>query len=315
MPQAGESSMRIAIYGTGGVGGYFGARLAAAGEDVVFVARGEHLAAIRAAGLKLESVMGDVLIHPAQASDSPADIGPVDVILLCVKTWQVTDAANALRPMLGPDTFVVPLQNGVETPELLSNLLGTPRVVGGLCGILSFVAGPGHIRHVGGATFIKFGELDNHPSERVERLRAAFVNAGVKVEVPADIHTALWEKFTFIVPVGGVGAMAGVPIGATRSDPETRALLERCIGEVVDVGRARGVSLGPDLVSRTMAAIDGILPDGTSSLQRDMSAGRRSELDSWVGAVVRLGREAGVPTPAHELIYTALLARELRSEH
>jgi len=304
--------MRIAIYGTGGVGGYFGARLAAAGEDVVFIARGDHLAAIRAGGLKLESVMGDVLIHRAQASDSPADIGPVDVILLCVKTWQVTDAANALRPMLGSDTFVVPLQNGVETPELLSNLLGAPRVIGGLCGILSFVAGPGHIRHVGGATFIKFGELDNHPSDRVERLRAAFVNAGVKVEVPADIHTALWEKFTFIVPVGGVGAMADVPIGATRSAPETRSLLERCIAEVVDVGRARGISLRPDLASRTMAAIDGILPDGTSSLQRDMSAGRRSELDSWVGAVVRLGKETGVPTPAHELIYTALLPRELR---
>jgi 2-dehydropantoate 2-reductase len=305
-------TMRIAIYGTGGVGGYFGARLAAAGEDVVFIARGDHLAAIRAGGLKLESVMGDVLIHRAQASDSPADIGPVDVILLCVKTWQVTDAANALRPMLGSDTFVVPLQNGVETPELLSNLLGAPRVIGGLCGILSFVAGPGHIRHVGGATFIKFGELDNHPSDRVERLRAAFVNAGVKVEVPADIHTALWEKFTFIVPVGGVGAMADVPIGATRSAPETRSLLERCIAEVVDVGRARGISLRPDLASRTMAAIDGILPDGTSSLQRDMSAGRRSELDSWVGAVVRLGKETGVPTPAHELIYTALLPRELR---
>jgi 2-dehydropantoate 2-reductase len=302
--------MRIAIYGTGGVGGYFGARLAAAGEDVVFIARGEHLAAIRAGGLKLESVMGDALILSAQASDSPAEIGPVDVILLCVKTWQVTDAANALKPMLGPDTFVVPLQNGVETPALLSNLLGARRVIGGLCGILSFVAGPGHIRHVGGSTFIKFGELDNQRSERVERLRAAFDKAGVKVDVPADIHVALWEKFSFIVPVGAVGAMTGATIGVVRSAPETRALLERCIGEVVDVGCARGVFLRGDLVARTMASIDALMPGATSSLQRDITAGRHSELDSWVGAVVRLGAEAGVPTPAHEFIYAALLPRE-----
>lgn len=302
--------MRIAIYGTGGVGGYFGARLAAAGEDIIFVARGEHLAAIRARGLKLESVMGDVLIHPAHASDSPADIGPVDAILLCVKTWQVAGAANALQPMLGPDTFVVPLQNGVETPALLSNLLGAPRVIGGLCGILSFVAGPGHIRHVGGSTFIKFGELDGRRTERVEQLHAAFDKAGVKVEVPADIHVALWEKFAFIVPVGGVGAMVGATIGVVRSAPETRALLEQCVAEIVDVGRARGILLRNDLASRTMAAIDAVVPDATSSLQRDITAGRHSELESLVGAVVRLGAEAGVPTPAHAVVYTALLPRE-----
>jgi 2-dehydropantoate 2-reductase len=305
--------MRIAIYGTGGVGGYFGARLAAVGEDVAFIARGEHLAAIRAGGLRLESVLGDVLVHPAHASDSPADIGPVDVILLCVKTWQVTDAANALNPMLGPNTFVVPLQNGVETPALLSNLLGAPRVIGGLCGILSVVAGPGHIRHVGGSTFIKFGELDNQRSERVEGLRAAFDRAGVKVEVPADIHVALWEKFCFIVPIGAVGAMTGAPIGVNRSAMETRALMEQCIGEIVSVGCARGILLRGDTVQRTMAAIDAIMPNGTSSLQRDITAGRRSELDAWVGAVVRLGAEAGVPTPAHEFIHAALLPRELQA--
>ena len=305
--------MRVAIFGTGGVGGYFGARLAADGHDVAFIARGEHLAAIRAHGLRLESVMGDVLVHPARASDSPVDIGPVDVVLLCVKTWQVVDAANALLPMLGPDTFVVPLQNGVETPAILSNLLGAPRVIGGLCGILSFVAGPGHIRHVGGATFVKFGELDNSKSERAERLRAAFAKAGVKVEVPADIHVALWEKFTFVVPIGAVASMAGAPIGAVRSVPATRALLERCVEEIATVARARGIALRGDIVPRTMAAIDAITPEGTSSLQRDIAAGRRSELDAWIGAVVRLGADVGVATPTHEFIYAALLPTELRA--
>jgi 2-dehydropantoate 2-reductase len=305
--------MRIAIYGTGGVGGYFGARLAAAGEAVAFIARGEHLAAIRAGGLKLESVMGDVLVHPAHASGSPAEIGEVDVVLLCVKTWQVADAAEMLRPLLGPNTFVVPLQNGVETPALLAKLLGEARVAGGLCGILSLVAGPGRIRHLGGSTFIKFGELDNRRSQRVEALRAAFDKAGVKVEVPPDIQVALWEKFCFVVPVGAVGAMTGASIGVVRGAPETRALLERCIAEIVDVGRARGVSLRGDTASRTMAAIDAVTPEGTSSLQRDMVAGRRSELDAWVGAVVRLGAEAGVATPTHESIHAALLPREMRA--
>lgn len=308
-----NSPMRVAIYGTGGVGGYFGARLAADGHDVAFIARGEHLAAIRTGGLRLESVMGDVLIHPARASDSPADIGPVDVVLLCVKTWQVADAAAATHPMLGPETFVVPLQNGVETPAILSKLLGRERVIGGLCGILSFVVGPGHIRHVGGATFIKFGELDNHKSERVERLRAAFDKAGVRVEVPADIHVALWEKFTFVVPIGAVGSMAGAPIGAVRSVPATRALLEHCVDEIASVARARGIWLRSDIVPRTMAAIDAITPEGTSSLQRDIAAGRCSELEAWVGAVVRLGAEAGVATPTHEFIYSALLPGELRA--
>ena len=305
--------MRVAVFGTGGVGGYFGARLAVAGVDVAFIARGAHLAAIRANGLRVQSVMGDALVHPARASDSPADVGPVDVVLLCVKTWQVADAANAVRPMLGPDTFVVPLQNGVETPALLSNLLGETRVVGGLCGILSFVAGPGHIRHLGGSTFIKFGELDNRRSQRVEQLHAAFEQAGVKVDVPVDIHVALWEKFTFVVPIGGVGSVTRSPIGVMRSVPETRALLERCVEEIALVARARGIALRDDVVPRTMAAIDAITPDGTSSLQRDIAAGRRSELDAWTGAVVRLGAEAGVATPAHAFLYAALLPTELRA--
>jgi len=188
--------MRVAVFGTGGVGGYFGVRLAAAGVDVVFIARGEHLAAVRTRGLRLESVLGDVLIHPAQASDSPTAVGRVDVVLLGVKTWQVPEAADAMRPLLGPETCVVSLQNGVETPAVLTDYLGATHVVGGVCAAFSFIAGPGHIRHIGGAPFIKFGELDHRKTARVEQLQEAFERAGVVVEVPADIHVVPENKQT-----------------------------------------------------------------------------------------------------------------------
>lgn len=305
--------MRVAVFGTGGVGGYFGARLAAAGVEVVFIARGEHLQAIRTRGLRLESVLGDVSIHPARATDTPAEVGPVDVVLLGVKTWQVPEAIDALRPLLGPGTFVVPLQNGVETPAFLAARLGTAHVVGGLCATFSFVAGPGHIRQIGGATFIKLGELDHRNSERVEQVRAAFARAGVAVEVPPDIHVALWEKCMLVVPFGGLGAVTRAPIGVLRTVPETRRLLERGMEEIHHVARARAIALPAESVARTMAVIDTLTPGGTTSLQRDIMAGKRSELDAWPGAVVRLGAEAGVATPVHAFLHASLLPMELRA--
>ena len=307
--------MRVAIFGTGGVGGYFGARLAAVGVDVVFIARGAHLEAIRTQGLQLDSVLGDVLVSPAQASDSPADVGRVDVVLLGVKTWQVPEAAAAIRPLIGPETFVVPLQNGVEAPSVLAACLGAECVGGGLCSAFSFIAGPGHIRHLGGTTltFIKFGELDNQKTARVERLREAFAQAGVAVEVPADIHVALWQKFMLAVPVGGLGAVTWAPIGILRTVPDTRKLLERGMEEIDQVARARKIPLSDDIVTRSMAAVDTFTPSGTTSLQRDIAAGQPSELDGWTGAVVRLGAEAGVATPLHAFLYASLLPMELRA--
>jgi 2-dehydropantoate 2-reductase len=305
--------MRVAIFGTGGVGGLFGARLAAVGVDVVFIARGEHLEAIRTSGLRVESVMGDVLIHPAQVSDSPAAVGRVDVVLLGVKTWQVPSAADAMRPLLGPDTCIVPLQNGVETPALLADMLGSEHVLGGLCAAFSFVAGPGHIRHIGGGTSIEFGELHNANTARVERLREAFELAGVSVEVPADIHVALWEKFMLVVPFGGLGAVTRAPIGVLMKVPETRKLMVRSLEEIDRVARARAIPLADDIVTRSITVLDTFMPSATSSLQRDIAKSKRSELDAWTGAVVRLGEEVNVATPLNAFLFASLLPLELRA--
>ena len=305
--------MRIAVFGTGGAGGYFGGRLARAGEDVTFIARGEHLRALREHGLRVESVKGDFEIQPAQSTDNPEEVGEVDVVIIGVKAWQVPEAAKALRPLVGSGSYVLPLQNGVEAASQLAAVLGADRVLGGLAKIFSSVVEPGRIRHVGGPASVAFGELDNRPSERVERLRKAFALAGVTVEVPPDIHVALWEKFMFIAPFGGIGAVTRAPIGTLRSLPETRRMLEQGTREVFQVARASNIPLDDDAVARTMAFVDSQPPVGTASMQRDLVAGRPSELEAWNGAVVRLGQQVGVATPLHAFLYLSLLPLELRA--
>lgn len=305
--------MRIAVFGTGGAGGYFGAQLARSGAEVVFIARGEHLDAIRARGLVVESAGGESVVRPALATDDPGRAGHVDAVLVGVKAWQVPEAAASLRPLVGPHTFVVPLQNGVEAPAQLAAVIGEKHVVGGLCGTLSWVAGPGRIRTVGKVHFVKFGELDDRPTERTERLRQAFERAGVNAEIPTDIHRALWEKFLFVVSFGGVGSVTRAPVGVIRSIPETRRMLQRCMHEILALGRARRVLLEDSAVDRSMALVDSLDPSGTTSLQRDLAEGKPSELEAWNGAVVRLGREAGVAAPTHEFIYRSLLPAELRA--
>lgn len=305
--------MRIAVFGTGAVGGYFGAQLARAGEEVIFIARKEHLQAIRTHGLRVETSKGEIVIQPAQASDDPIQVGMVDAVILGVKAWQVTEAARAIKPMIGPETFVVPLQNGVEAPSQLEAILGAKHVLGGLCGTMSWIISPGHIRSIGEVHFIKFGELDKRPSERTEQLRKAFERAGVKVEVPSDIHVALWEKFLFVVSFGGVGAVTRAPIGVIRTLPETRHLLEQCMREIFEVARARQIGLSDGIVKKTMTFLDSLAPSGTTSLQRDIADGKPSELDAWNGAVVRLGQEVGITTPLHSFIYNSLLPLELQA--
>ena len=305
--------MRVAVFGAGGVGAYFGARLAEAGADLAVIARGPHLAAIRATGLRVDSVLGDMHVYPRVASANPADIGPVDVVLLGVKTWQLDETIPALRPLLGAETLVVPLQNGVEAVEQLSRTIGAAHVAGGLCSAFCFIVAPGHVRHIGGVTLIKFGELDGRLSARVEALRAAFARAGVDATVPDDIRVALWEKFMLVVPFGGLGAVTRAPIGVLMRTPVTRELMERGMREIEAVARANGVALPHDCVARTLATLDSVTPSGTSSLQRDIAAGKRSELDEWTGAVVRLGARAGVPTPLHAFLYASLLPQELRA--
>jgi 2-dehydropantoate 2-reductase len=298
--------MRIVVYGTGGAGGHFGARLSRAGEDVVFVARGAHLDAIRANGLVVETPEGEIRVHPARATSDPGAVGEADAVLLGVKTWQVEEAGRAMAPALSGDTFVLPLQNGVEAADQLRTTVGSERVVGGVCRTFSFLVGPGRIRTVGSHNSVQLGELDSRPSARTTRLRGTLERAGLDASIPADIHVALWAKFSFVVPVGSVGAYLRQPIGRIRTEPASRALLERGMREIVAVARGRGIGLGAETVASSMAFIDSLDPTGTSSLQRDLAEGRPSELEAWTGSVVRLGRESGVPTPLHAEIYEAL---------
>lgn len=306
--------MRIAIFGAGGVGGYFGGRLAQAGEDVVFIARGDHLKAMLKQGLKVDSVKGDFLVKPVQATDDPTQVGIVDVVLVGVKAWQVPDAAEAIRPMIGPDTVALPLQNGLEAPTQLAAVLGNQHVLGGLCGLSTFIMGPGHIRHAGADPWIRFGELDNRPSERVEGLRQAFDrSSGLTVEIPPDIQVAMWMKFLFITVWSGVGAITRTPLGVWRSLPETRQMAENALQEIISVAQVRDVRLPENAMPTTMNMYDSFPPEITTSMQRDIAQGRPSEVDAQIGAVVRFGKEADVTTPLHKFIYDSLLPMELRA--
>jgi 2-dehydropantoate 2-reductase len=306
--------MRIAIVGAGGVGLYFGGRLAQAGEDVVFIARGKHLQALKALGLSVDSLEGDFSIPRIQVTDDPEQVAPVDAILLCVKAWQVAEAAQNMRPMLGPQTCVIPLQNGIDAPATLVAKLDAEHVLGGLCSLIAFVVEPGYVRHAGGKPFIKFGELDNHRSRRVERLYQAFMRAhGLTAEIPSDIEAALWKKFVFIAAWGGVGALTRAPIGIIRTQPGTRQMLQRAVEEILKVAKAREVEMTSDAAGATFALMDEMPAEGMASMQRDIMDGRPSELEAQTGAVVRLGQEAGVETPFNTLIYESLLPMELRA--
>ena len=307
--------MRIAVVGAGGTGGYFGGRLAEAGEDVVFLARGAHLEAIRKNGLTVESIAGNFKISPAQATDDPAKVGAADVAIVAVKAWQVPEAARAVKVFLKPDGVAIPLQNGVEAPDQLAAELGGERALGGLCKIVAFIAGPGVVRHAGVEPSLAFGERNGTASERVERLRELFRKArGVTVEAPADIRVALWQKFVFIAAFSGVGSVTRSSAGAIRNTPETFRLLRECMRETQAVGLARGVPLASDTFEKTLKFFQEMLPDdATSSMQRDVAEGRPSELENQNGALVRLGREMGVPVPVNEFLYAALLPQEKRA--
>ena len=302
--------MRIAVVGAGGVGGYFGGRLAAAGVDTTFIVRGATLDALRTRGLRVESIHGDFTVERVQVTDDPSTTGKVDAVLLAVKAWQIPEAAAAAKPMLGPETMVVPLENGMEAPEQIANAVGREHAMGGLCGIVSFIVEPGHIRHTATEPFIMFGELDNARSPRAERLRATLERAGIKADIPIDIHRSMWTKFLFIAPMSGAGALTRVPIGVWRTQPETRAMVTQAVEEVLAVANARGVTLDPNAVAETLARYDNLPPQSTSSLQRDVMEGKPSELDAQLGAVVRMGSAAGVATPICSLLYAALVSQE-----
>jgi 2-dehydropantoate 2-reductase len=306
--------MKIAVFGAGGVGGYFGGRLAQAGLHVTFIARGRHLQAMRAGGLRLSSLKGDFTAQPVQATDTPAQVGPVDVVLVAVKAWQIDQAAQAMQPMIGPETVVIPLQNGVEAPARLAAVLGRAHVLGGFCRIVSFVAGPGHIRQTGGDPYMAFGELDNRPSPRVAHLVELFNGApGMTVENPPNIRAAMWAKYLLISAWSALGAVTRAPVGVWRAVPETRQMWLAAMREVYAVAQANNVALPADIVETSAAYVDTLPGHATASMQRDILDGRPSELDTLCGGVARLGAEVGVPTPVHTFMYHALLPQELKA--
>ena len=305
--------MRIAVVGAGGVGGYFGGRLAQSGVDVVFIARGKTLEALRRDGLRVDSIAGDFHLENVNATDDPSSAGKVDAVLLAVKAWQIPDALKNLEPLLDRNTAIIPLENGMTAPEEIADTLGRQHALGGLCGIVSYIVAPGHIRHSAVEPFVTFGELDNNPSHRVERITEVFRRANIKTDVPPDIHRSMWTKFLFIAPCSAIGATSRVPIGVWRAMPETRSLAERLLREVIAVATARGVTLAPDAIERTMERYDGMAADATPSLQRDLVDGKPSELDAQLGAVVHMARDSGVEVPCFEALYAALLPQERRS--
>jgi 2-dehydropantoate 2-reductase len=305
--------VKFAVVGAGGIGGYFGGRLAAAGHDVGFVARGPHLAAMRDQGLTVRSVAGDFAVRPIRATDDPREFGEVEYVLLAVKTWQLGSVIDALGPLVGAGTAIVTTQNGVETPQRVAEAFGRDTVLPGTAKIFANIEAPGQVRHLGGPGLLTYGEWDNRLTPRVKRLSEALVGAGVSAAVPADIWAELWTKFLFVVPFGGLGAATDATIGVLRSRPGTRALLTALMREIRDVAAAQGVSLPDDIVETTMAFVDQQPETGRSSLQRDILSGRPSELDGWTGAVVRLGVATGTPTPVHDMLYELLSARVAQS--
>jgi 2-dehydropantoate 2-reductase len=308
--------MKFAILGTGGVGGYFGGRLAQAGQDVTFIARGAHLAAIKESGLRVDSINGDFLIQPAAAIDSPQAIGAVDVIILATKGFHLDSALEQMEPLVGERTTILPLLNGMEHMSTLHSAFGQENLLGGLCRISAFIAAPGHVKHVGMPPYIAFGELDNSKSERVESLHKTFSTLqGVTAEVPADINIAMWEKFIFISGTSGIGALTRQPVGEYRADPKARKMLHDAMNETAAVARARGVPISETFVDETMQRIDNLPPQMLASMQKDMMEGRPSELNEQTGAVIRMGEAAGIPTPTHEKIYAELVPLEQKARN
>ena len=306
--------MRIAIFGSGGVGGYFGGRLAQAGYDVVFIARGETLAVIQESGLRVNSIAGDFILNKVQAIDDPKKVGKVDVVLCTVKSWQVAAAAKSMAPMIGDDTLVVPLQNGIEAASQLAALFGTDTVLGGLCALIAFQASPGHIKHIGANPLIRFNRLDGQADSRVNQLSEIFNHCdGVKSSIPRDVNVAMWLKFLLISPWSGVGSVTRAPIGILLKLPETRQLLLDSMQEVHQLGVAQGINLADDCIKQTITVLESLPESSKTSMQQDMAKGKTSELDEQSGAIVRLGKAYDIHTPINRFILDSLRPQELRA--
>ncbi len=297
--------MKIAIVGSGGVGSYLGGLLARDGHEVAFIARGEHLRALRASGLKVHSLHGDFDIPHVMATDKPPEIGAVHLTICTVKTYDINLIADFIRPLVGPQTAILPLQNGVETPDSLAQHFGSA-VLGGAVWIVSAVSEPGVVHQQSQFRRIVFGELDGRDTPRLHTIHQALEHCGATVEITNNIRKVLWTKLLFIASFSGISSVTRAPAGPVMTCAESRLLLERAMREVAAVARAKDILLDSDVVEKNMDFCDKMTPDTTPSMQRDVIAGRRLEYDAINGAIVRAGKETEIPTPVHEFFWTCL---------
>jgi len=298
--------MKIAVMGAGGVGGYYGGLLLRAGHDTAFIARGAHLKALREKGLVVKSVFGDFSVSPVQATHDPTEVGLADLVIVATKTYHTDEAAVAIRPMIGPNTSVVSFQNGIDAVERIGAVIGKDHMLGGATWLSAAIEAPGIIGQYSRFRRIVLGELDGRITPRAEAVADAFRATPATVELVNNIEQVLWTKFVFISAISALGSLTRVTLGAFRQVPGARALLMDAISEASAVARAKGVSLENDIAEKTLAFIDSAAPDIKPSMQRDIEAGRLSELGSVIGVVVELGRELGVPTPFMRFTYAVL---------
>jgi 2-dehydropantoate 2-reductase len=298
--------MKIAVMGAGGVGGYFGAKLAASGEEVHFIARGAHLEAMQKNGLQVLSANGDVQLKPGSATGDPASVGPVDLVMIAVKLWSTEDALRDARPMVGPNTAVVSFQNGVVAVDAIAKQYGKERTLGGVANIAAVIERPGVIRHTGTMAILSIGELDGKPSSRTKTFLDACTKAGIQARVSDDIQKTIWEKYVFLVAASAMTSLTRLPLGTIREDPDTRALTKQIMSEVVAVGKAKAVNLDSDLADKLLERLDGMPREMVASMLGDLERGNRLELPWLSGGVVEMGKQLGVATPANGFIVAAL---------
>lgn len=306
--------MKIAIMGTGGVGGYYGGLLSQAGQDVTFIARGAHLQAIQEKGLIVKSVHGDFHVFPAKATDKPAEVGPVDVIVFITKTYQTDEAAQLIKPMIGKDTTVISLQNGVDAADRIGAVIGMEHMLGGATWLSAAIEAPGVIGQYSQFRRIALGEFNGKTTPRLNAIYNTLQKTGATVEVSETILKILWTKFVFIAPVMAMGSLTRVTFGEYRNVPEARATLTDAISEVAAVAQAGGVTLDQDVVEKTLAFIDSSDPGIKPSMQRDVESGKLSELESMIGVVVRMGAQFNVPTPVMRFAYAMLKPGNLKAQ-
>jgi 2-dehydropantoate 2-reductase len=298
--------MKIGIFGTGGVGGYFGGLLAHAGHDVTFIARGEHLAAIKSRGLQIRSVNGDFTVHPAQATDQPETVQALDYVIVAVKHYQLTGSLSSLQALVDTQSTLVPLLNGIDAHEHLIDAFGPEGVVGGFCSLVSMIESPGIIRQETELRRVVLGELDRTKTDRVERLVQAWRECGADAIHADDIHAAMWTKYLFISSFGGISSLSRATVGEILSCAETRSLFIQAMEEVAALAREQGIAIKADVVDSTVSMLENVEPTATSSMQRDVADENPFELEAFSGTIIRLGRELGIATPVNDAMYALL---------